>query len=210
MKRMKSNIDNPVYLDRLEPKRVKQYKDEVFIRIPGHDNYYISQYGSLYSLHRNRLIQPHLRGEKTQERLSYTLSIPDEGSSHYLAHRLVAEVFVKNKNPEKIHVHHKDGNSRNNHYKNLMWVDPYEHKLIETGVELYTYNIANGSFKRFKSFRQLGATVGKNIYQRVRKRIPHFTYHNGMDGYRFDDIEYKGDPLYVAIKRIGNGQTSPA
>ena len=43
-------------------------------------------------------------------------------------HRLVAEYFIENDNPEeKTIVHHKDGNKTNNFYLNLEWVSPSEH-----------------------------------------------------------------------------------
>lgn len=43
-------------------------------------------------------------------------------------HRIVAEYFVKNDNPEeRTIVHHLDGNKLNNNYLNLQWVSPAEH-----------------------------------------------------------------------------------
>lgn len=42
-------------------------------------------------------------------------------------HRVVAQYFIPNENPEATIVHHLDGNKLNNNYLNLQWVTPNEH-----------------------------------------------------------------------------------
>lgn len=42
-------------------------------------------------------------------------------------HRIVAQYFIPNENPEATIVHHLDGNKFNNNYLNLQWVTPSEH-----------------------------------------------------------------------------------
>lgn len=55
-------------------------------------------------------------------------------------HRVVAEYFVKNDNPQKkTIVHHLDGNRLNNNYLNLQWVSPVEHnETIKRNGQLNT------------------------------------------------------------------------
>lgn len=51
--------------------------------------------------------------------------------THVMVHRLVAEAFVPN--PEgKPQVTHKDGNTQNNDYRNLVWTDKEESFAIQT------------------------------------------------------------------------------
>lgn len=44
-------------------------------------------------------------------------------------HRLVAEAFIENNEPEKCWVDHIDGNRSNNNVENLRWVTPSENAL---------------------------------------------------------------------------------
>lgn len=51
--------------------------------------------------------------------------------THERIHRLVAEAFIINDQPEiKTIVHHKDFNKQNNHYTNLVYVSLEEHNKI--------------------------------------------------------------------------------
>ena len=60
----------------------------------------------------------------------------------YYTHRLVAEYFIPNPNPEeKTIVHHLDGDKLNNFYLNLEWVSPKEHnQTIKDMEQIKTYN----------------------------------------------------------------------
>src|SRR5690606_39581867 len=55
----------------------------------------------------------------------YYVRLWRNGKAKYaLVHRLVAMAFVPNDDPEsKIVINHKDGNKKNNYYKNLEWCD---------------------------------------------------------------------------------------
>lgn len=77
-----------------------------------------------------------LRNAKTQRWLKgginkgyHFYSLYFKGKQYILyTHRIVAEYFLSNSNPEKnTIVHHLDGDKLNNNYLNLKWVSPSEH-----------------------------------------------------------------------------------
>jgi len=78
--------------------------------------YKISELGDV--VNKNGLVlkkQKHITGY-------YSVSLSVKGVvKTYLIHRLVAKYYHENKN-NKPCVNHKDGNKRNNHYKNIEWV----------------------------------------------------------------------------------------
>lgn len=81
-----------------------------------------------------------------------------KGKKHFL-HRLIAETFIPNPNglPE---VNHKDGNKKNNHFKNLEWVTRSENQqhALSTGLRkvilvkrmLYSQVFDTGTLNYFK------------------------------------------------------------
>lgn len=84
--------------------------------------YFVSNYGSVISLCRNKpiVLQPFLCGGCGSQ--YYYVSI---GSRDYRINRLVAQAFIPNPDNKPI-VHHKDHNKLNNHYNNLEWATPQE------------------------------------------------------------------------------------
>ena len=56
----------------------------------------------------------------------------------YSVHRLVAEAFCPNPNPEvRTEIHHIDGNRHNNKYQNLRHIDPFTHDLFHAMKKRY-------------------------------------------------------------------------
>lgn len=104
-----------------------------------------------------------LRNSKTQRWLKggvnkgyHFYSLYFKGKQYILyTHRVVAEYFVKNDNPEeKTIVHHIDGDKLNNNYLNLQWISPREHnKTIE---ELNQKNHKRNPQKRIISLEEYG------------------------------------------------------
>lgn len=89
-------------------------------------DYLIFNNGRLFSLKSNKFLLGKIDnvGYRT-----FSLAIFNEMTGKknkmFYAHRLVAEYFLSNDNPqEKIYVHHKDENKLNNHVDNLEWVTP--------------------------------------------------------------------------------------
>ena len=84
--------------------------------------YFVSNYGSVISLCRNKpiILQPFLCGGCGSQ--YYYVSI---GGNDYRINRLVAQAFIPNPEGKPI-VHHKDHNKLNNIYSNLEWATPQE------------------------------------------------------------------------------------
>ena len=87
--------------------------------------YFVSNYGSVISLCRNKpiIFQPFLCGGCGSQ--YYYVSI---GGNDYRINRLVAQAFIPNPENKPI-VHHKDHNKLNNHYSNLEWATPQENAI---------------------------------------------------------------------------------
>jgi hypothetical protein len=100
---------------------------EVWQEIDGTDGVYeISSHGRVRSYTRSAkgfLMSP--RGNNDMF-FRVELSV-DYVKTNHLIHRLVAQAFVENTDPEnKVYVIHLDRNKKNNYYKNLKWVDKKE------------------------------------------------------------------------------------
>ncbi len=85
-----------------------------------YENYYISNYGRLYSKNVEKILSPKLNRDGYIE---YRLSV--NGKIVYTSgHRLVAFAFVENPKPNEYDtVNHKDEKPHNNYYLNLEWCD---------------------------------------------------------------------------------------
>lgn len=99
--------------------------------------YQISNMGNVKSLNyhrgtKERILIPRFPSNPRNE-YGYVMLSKNNKVQQFKLHRLVAEYFVPN--PEnKPYVNHKDGDKRNNNYKNLEWVTPLENNL-------HAYNI---------------------------------------------------------------------
>lgn len=82
----------------------------------------VSENGDLYSINRKRFIFSRLKKHGYFEFCFYTNYKKRE---FHLAHRLVAQYFLKDVPGKKI-VNHKDFNRENNHYLNLEWTTSAE------------------------------------------------------------------------------------
>ena len=102
---------------------------EVWKKIKGFENYEISNEGRLKSLHFGKEI---FRKSKPTKQGYIRFALGKKGKQFiFLAHRLVAEAFIKN--PEKKPcVNHKDENKSNNNVSNLEWVTHSENNNFGT------------------------------------------------------------------------------
>lgn len=92
-------------------------------------NYLISSYGRCFSLKRRKLLKPILCADKkSKQYYCYRLS-SIKGFKWVRVHRLVAKIYIPNPE-EKYYVHHKDFNSLNNRWDNLIWVTFSEHMAL--------------------------------------------------------------------------------
>lgn len=82
------------------------------------------KYSKILSQEEKRSTDWHGRGKYKRITL-----FKDEAQFHKSVHRLVAEAFIPNDDPEhKIEVNHKDGVKNHNYASNLEWVTPQENK----------------------------------------------------------------------------------
>ena len=103
-------------------------------QIPGASRYYISRCGALYSERSRRLLKP---TPQTDGYLQVEIRMDDGSRERPLLHRLVAQQFIPNPDPErKLYVNHGDGNKANCHAWNLEWVTAKEndHHARATGL----------------------------------------------------------------------------
>lgn len=104
-------IDDDILSDKIS-------KDEKWIDIKGYENLYkISNYGRVYSYRQNKIMSLKTDSKGYHQISLYKNSIRKE----FRVHILVATNFIKNNNQDKDIVNHKDGNKKNNYYKNLEW-----------------------------------------------------------------------------------------
>lgn len=86
-------------------------------------NYCITEDGKLYSLRVNSF----MKGWVLHDYRKYSITFDSGTRKEYFAHRLVAEAYCTNDEPDtKIFVNHIDGDKLNNHKLNLEWVTPSE------------------------------------------------------------------------------------
>ena len=93
--------------------------------------YYITNYGHVVSLCQRKWKE---LAQNIDEDGYYYVSFEYNGKRvKRRIHRLVAEYFIENSNPEeRTIVHHKDMNKKNNYYKNLVFCSPEEHSKFHS------------------------------------------------------------------------------
>lgn len=105
--------------------------DEEIRPMKDFNNYYISEYGNIYSYYRStsKLIKPYVGTDGY-----YQVRIPDGygTDTHIKIHKWVAKTFLSNPNQYNV-VHHKDENKLNNHYSNLEWTTLTQNTIYSMG-----------------------------------------------------------------------------
>lgn len=123
-------------------------KGEVWKEIKDFENYAISSYGRVFNLKRNTFKNFSVnsffnygkRAVKSRKYLGVQLYHKDK-SCHRVVHKLVAEAFIPNDDPEhKIYVDHIDNDPKNNMAVNLRWVSPAVNNGLARTDELQKYN----------------------------------------------------------------------
>jgi len=104
---------------------------EVFVRVDGTENYWISNYGRCVNNYRRKGFYKHKEGK-----CHYTIfEIEKDGSTYKretTPEDLVVDAFLV-KYKGRFKVWHKDGDESNNWYKNLLTVSPQDYKDLKAG-----------------------------------------------------------------------------
>lgn len=104
---------------------------EVFVRVDGTENYWISNYGRCVNNYRRKGFYKHKEGK-----CHYTIfDIEKDGSTwkrETTPEDLVVDAFLV-KYKGRFKVWHKDGDESNNWYKNLLTVSPQDYKDLKAG-----------------------------------------------------------------------------
>lgn len=126
----------------LDDETLQYREDEVFVDIEG-THYQISNYGRVKNKDTG-----HINSHFVKNRVGYVRAVLYDGNSNktkYLIHRLVANAFIPNPDPEnKIQVNHKDGDRTNNKATNLEWVSKSENMLHSYHITKRKTGFAHG------------------------------------------------------------------
>lgn len=110
---------------------IKLLPNESFMETIQSTQYLVSNYGRVFSIQSNRLLQPGLGGKSPY----YNLSL--HGKT-YNIHRLVKQAFHQDSYFDGAVVDHIDGNPLNNILSNLEWVTTQENAKRAYALGLYT------------------------------------------------------------------------
>lgn len=149
---------------------------EVWKKIPDYENYYeVSNLGQIRNLKGELLKKIDNKGYDVVYLKNKIFNRPIQ------VHRLVALVFIENKDNKPI-VNHKDGNKRNNCVDNLEWVTESENRkhAVATGLinpinarkKINQYDLDNNFIKQWDSVREAVEYLGisrQRFYELFRK-----------------------------------------
>lgn len=146
--------------------------NEVWKRIEGYDNYYVSTTGKVLNVYKKEI-----KRNSKEKGIAFRLLKPVEESRGYYivslyknnvpkthkVHQLVAEAFIKNKKNYN-QINHKDENKKNNCVDNLEWCDSNYNNNYGTRLKKVAKKLAvpvicydsNGNFiKKYKSIQSV-------------------------------------------------------
>ena len=120
---------------------------EVWLRVPNHNNYIVSNLGRLFSCRSNRILK------------LYTGNRGYVVVRQFLLHLFVLETFI-GKRPNGMECNHKDGVKTNNRLDNLEWVTPIKNML---------HAKENGLLKPAKGEKHGNSKITQNDVNKIRE-----------------------------------------
>lgn len=125
-----------------------------------------------------------LQGCITSGYRSVKLTFENSKQQRFYVHRLVAEHFISNPDPQnKTIVNHIDGNKLNNNVENLEWVSPRENNLhyyqeikqkakekkhFEAPIPVIQYDLKHNEIAHYDSMSQAHKATGISVVQIAR------------------------------------------
>jgi hypothetical protein len=153
-----------------------KYQYEIWKPIKGYNKYLISNHGRIISF--NYIKEKILKPFKTVNGYLNIVISKNGNLKNILIHRLVAETFIENPNPEKYNqVNHIDKNKENNHYLNLEWCtfqysNTKKYKIVDKeNNEILVKNINQFCKDHDISCDTLYQTLVKNFFYKNFKLI---------------------------------------
>jgi hypothetical protein len=126
-----------------------QMDDEVWVPVPGFDGYEVSSHGKIKTCKfgRNYTLKQIIACKGYMCVSLYN----KEGKHLKKVHRVVAESFIENNDPQKNCINHKDGNKFNNHVSNLEWCTNSENMIHAHRNKLINYAVGEKSNSKLTS-----------------------------------------------------------
>lgn len=131
------------------------------IQIVGHDNYFASENGMIYSSRSKKFLKPILN----QCGYHYVILQNKGVKKKELVHRLIAKCFLPY-NESRPFVNHIDGIKTNNCLSNLEWCNQSENT-----IHAFSLGLMKVSDKSIKNIRQLGINSAKKVINSKTNRI---------------------------------------
>ena len=141
------------------------FKDEAWVNICGYENNYkISNYGRVYSVKNNSIINGYIT-----KKGYHRVNLYKNGKSHsYAIHRLVALHFIPNPG-QKNEVNHINGNKSNNKVENIEWVTTLEntHHAWKNNLataekrqkKVYKYDLDGNFIDEYESLQKAAKSI---------------------------------------------------
>lgn len=158
--------------------------------IYGNMKYRVWSDGRIMGLGRNKYLKTRINKDGYEE---VTLGDLSHRNSKIKVHRIVAQFFVPNDDPEhKIEVNHKDFNRLNNDYTNLEWL---------THQENIAYSVKNGNYNKGQHIGELNgrSVLCENDVVEIKNLI--------KEGHRISDIAKQFEVGWSTIYHIKCGDT---
>lgn len=146
----------------------------------------VSRDGRVYSIKSNSLLVQH-ETEKGYFRVNVTI---DGQCYHRRVHRLVAETYIPNDNPELDTVDHIDGDKSNNSVENLQWMSREDNIRKSNSIPVVVKDLSTGYTKEYNSIYEAAKDLSLS-YSSVCRNI--FKYGVYVDRIKLMEIRKKND-----------------
>jgi len=166
----KNLVEKSTDQNQTSEKPIEILKDEIWVKIPNVDKHYeVSNYGRVISFVSGKgvlLKNKTIAGYKTID-----LRIDNKRKNRFI-HKIVAELFVANSDPEKKIVCHNDYDKLNNHFSNLRWVSSKElfAHVAENNEKIRTQFINNSHTNKNSKLTKLDVDKIRELIQKGVKQ----------------------------------------